>query len=328
MTCAYIIQSHSDPAQIQRLVRLLARPGRGAEILVVHDGRSCPLDASPLEAIPGVRVLVRSGRVVRGEISLLDPLFDGLRVLLDPDAGAPRWSWLTYLSAQDYPVRPVDAIEADLERSGRDGFMTWWGTGRGDPRNPWKPRQAEIRYLAQYRRLPDWTWGPLRAVRALGRIPPLRLHLTYGPYVGWRPRRTPFDADGPDGPGGPGGPGGGSLRLVGGTQWWSLSRPAVEHLAAFLRDREDVVRWFARTMVPDEALVQTAIVGGGAGRFDVVPDSRRYADTAGTPDGRPRPLRESDFAELTSGKWDFARKFDPTADRALLVRLDREVHGS
>lgn len=313
MSCCYLIQSHANPSQVLRLVGTLKRSSPDSRVLVVHDARQCPLDPAPFQQWPGVEVLVRRERVARGELSVLSPLLAGIEELLRGEGGRPKWEfdWLVYLSGQDYPTRPVAEMEASLATSGVDGFLAWWGIEPGDPRNPWRPGQAPSRYLAQYRRLPDWALPALRALRFAGKISPLRFHLHYGPFVGWRPRKSPFSS--------------GDLRVYAGWQWWTLSRPCVEHFWSELRAQGELVRWMSRVMLPCEALVQTVLLNSG--RFRLHPDNRRFVDFAGSRDGRPRTLGKADLPVLASGKYDFARKFDASRDAEILDLLDERVLG-
>lgn len=306
MTCCYLVQSHCDPGQVLRLVRTLKRSSPGAQVLVVHDGRTVELDPRPFRELTDVEVLVRRDRVARGEWSVLSPLLAGLKEL----AENPRWSfdWLVYLSGQDYPVRPLRDFEAELATTRYDGFLAWWDVlGKG---SPWKPRQGQTRYFPQYRRFPDGTRGLLRAVRFLGKVSPLRFHFTYGPFVGWQSRHTPFE---------------GPVRCYGGWQWWTLSRPCVEYLWQAISGEDRLVRWFHRTVAPCEAMVQTVLVNSG--RFELCPDNRRYVDFAGNRDGRPRTLMRDDLPRLAAGRFEFARKFEMGRDPELLDLIDSQVLG-
>ncbi|MES1242643.1 MAG: beta-1,6-N-acetylglucosaminyltransferase [Acidobacteriota bacterium] len=310
MKVCYLIQSHGAPGQVERLVRTLKRGSPGAEVLVVHDARRAPLSPEPRWEWHDVEVINRRERVERGEFSVLSPLLAGLEELFGSRGGRLRWGfdWLVYLSGQDYPVRPLAEFEESLASADHQGFLTFWDVER--PENPWKPRQARTRYYAQYRRLPDWTLGPLRAARFLGKATPLRFHLHYGPFVGWEPRRTPFE---------------GATRLYGGWQWWTLARPAAEHLWRAVAADDPLVRWFRKTIAPCEALVPTVLVNSG--RFDLEPDSRRFVDFAGSRDGRPRTLNENDLPRMAAGRFDFARKFEMAQDPGLLDRIDAELLG-
>lgn len=306
MNCCYLVQSHGEPEQVLRLVGTIKRCSPGAQVLVVHDGRTVQCDPRPFRELPDVEVLVRRDRVARGEWSILSPLLAGLSELV----GNPRWSfdWLVYLSGQDYPVRPLADLEAELAATRHHGFLSWWDVLGKE--SPWKPRQGRARYYSQYRRLPGWTMGPLKAARFLGKVSPLRFHLHYGPFVGWEPRDTPFE---------------GQVRCYGGWQWWTLSRPAVEHLWQAVSSDGPLVRWFRRTVAPCEALVPTVLVNSG--RFELCPDNRRYTDFAGSRDGRPRTLTRDDLPRIAAGRYDFARKFEMARDPELLDWIDSRVLG-
>ncbi len=299
MPICYLVQSHGEPGQVCRLVATIKRSSPGSKVLVVHDARRFAVE--PRWDWHDVEVINRRERVERGEFSLLSPLLAGLERLME----GRRWDfdWLVYLSGQDYPVRPLADFEASLASTSHQGFLTFWDVD--GPENPWRPRQARTRYYAQYRRLPDWALGPLKAARSLGKVTPLRFHLHYGPFVGWEPRHTPFES---------------GVRCCGGSQWWTLSRPAVEHLWQAIASDDPLVRWFRKTIAPCEALVPTVLVNSG--RFDLHPDSRRFVDFSDSRDGRPRAVNENDLPRLAAGRFDFARKF-----RMNPGLLDRIVSG-
>ena len=303
MRVAYLVQSHAHPALLARLVRTL-RAGSDGTILVVHDASRSPLDESVL-AGTGARVVQRTTPVVRGDFSMLDPYFEGAARLL---AGRDPFDWLVYLSGQDYPVRPIPTIEADHASSGADGFLAHWDVEGAA--SPWPPRRARQRYRYQYARLPDALAPWLALLRPLEAVAPLHVYRTYGAWVGWPARRTPFTA---------------TFRCFGGWMWQSLRRRCVEYLLARLAADSGLVSYYRRTAVPDESFAATVLVNSGQFRF--VNDNRRFADTAERPHGHARSLVEADLAELTDGRYDFARKAEPGTSDALLDELDRRVHG-
>ena len=302
MTVCYLIQSHGEPGQVLRLVETIKRSSPSSKVLVVHDARWAAIP-EPRWEWHDIEVINRRERVERGEFSILSPLLAGLEKLF---SGKWDFDWLVYLSGQDYPVRPLADFEASLASTSHQGFLTFWDVD--GPDNPWRPRQARTRYYAQYRRLPDWTLGPLKAARFLGKASPLRFHLHYGPFVGWQPRRTPFE----DG-----------VRCYGGSQWWTLSRPVVEYLWQAIAADAPLVRWFRKTIAPCEAMVPTVLANSG--RFDLHPDSRRFVDFEGSRDGRPRTLNENDLPRFAAGRFDFARKFELSS--GLLDLVDARMLG-
>ncbi len=304
MRCVYLIQSHTQPALLARLAAALRSASDGA-ILVVHDATRGPLDETVL-AGTGATVIQRRSPVRRGRFSCLEPYLEGVAHLLG--SGEP-FDWLVYLSGQDYPVRPVQAIEADLRRSGADAFLAHWDVTSAD--SPWPLRRARRRYFYQYAELPDRLAPWLRLLRPLEALTPLQLYLTYGALVGWPARRTPFSV---------------RFRCFGGSMWHALSQPCVAFLAAELERRPELVSYYRRTVVPDESLIPTVLANAGA--FRIVPDSRRYADVHEQPGGHARVLGPADLGEVTSGRYDFARRVDVESSAALLDALDERCRAA
>ena len=98
MACCYLIQSHTQPDQILRLVETIKRSSPDARVLVAHDATSCSLDPTPFEKHAHVRVIAQKVRVARGELSVLAPLFAGLEELLGGKAaghGGISTGWST-----------------------------------------------------------------------------------------------------------------------------------------------------------------------------------------------------------------------------------------
>lgn len=302
---AYFIQSHTAPQLLQRLVATLHRGSPESLVVVGHDATRLALDPASLPALGEVHVRLRDAPVRRGEFSCLEPYLDACAWLL---AQNHSFDWLVYLSGQDYPVRPVAAIARTLADAPHDGFLRHWDLR--SPENPWGWSRSHRRYYYQYRRLPEaWTMA-LRLVRGLRRVTPMDVHLTYGPYLGWR-ARPPMFSD--------------AFPCFGGFQWHVLRRACIEELANFVQRRPDVVGYFRRVIVPDEAFVQTVLLNSG--RFRFANDNRRFSDTHNRPGGNARVLTLDDWPQLVNGAFDFARKFDPHESAALLDRIDHTVHG-
>jgi hypothetical protein len=94
-------------------------------------------------------------------------------------------------------------------------------------------------------------------------------------------------------------------------------------VTAEVRADGPLVRWFRRTVCPDEAVVQTLL--STSNRFRLVDDDLRYADVAGSRNGRPRTLTAEDLPRITAGPYYFARKFDLERDARVLDLLDAAI---
>jgi hypothetical protein len=306
MRVCYLIQTHRDPRQIARLVKTLRRMSPSAVLLVAHDETGCALDGGALGAGSlEVRRIRVPGPIRRGYLSALDPYFQGIEWLRREKV---EYDWLVYLSGQDYPVQPLAASEAMLAAADCDGFLRHWPALGSS--GPWRRRrQGLFRYYFRYRDAPRGVVPLLRLLRTMNGVQSLvHVHLSYGPRVGVRVRRTPFTS---------------GRICYAGWQWTTLRRACADYVwEAVLRERE-LVDHYRRTICPDESLVQTILVGSG--RFRLADDNLRYADASGGKDGRPRLLGGADIDLVTSGAYHFARKFDLEHDARALDLLDERL---
>ena len=305
MRVCYFIQSHLAAPQVRRLVGAIQRSRPASFVLVGHDEFAGHASAAALREALGVDVFAFREPAKRGYFSLLEPYFDAVDWL----AGhAIPYDWLVYLSGQDYPIQPLRAFEEMLAVTAYDGFLRFWDAT--NPVNPWgRRRQGLVRYCYQYVEAPAWARPALRLLRAANGLQPfVHCHLTYGPRIGVRRRRQPFNE---------------TFRCYAGTQWTVLRRACAEYAAERVRSGDALIEWFRRTVCPDEAVVQTLLVNSG--RFKLADDDLRYVDMSGSRDGRPRTLTVKDLPALTSSPDYFARKFDAGRDSEVLDRLDERI---
>ena len=303
-TVCYLILTHRDPPQVERLVRTLRRGSPAAPIVVTHDARACELDRARVADLSAVFVRSSTRAYVRGWWS------GHMQTYLESIAWIERqgieYDWLVDLTGQDYPVKPLPVAEAFLAASSADAYLRVWDVL--SPASPWSRRKARARYWYRYTPLPESLAPLLRALRPLAKLLPFQVYLDYGTFFGVRRLRTPF---GPD------------FRCYGGWSFLTLRRAAARYLLEFAAARPDIVRYYQRTMVPDESFVQTALQNSG--RFRLVDDDLRYIDYRHAVRGAPRVLTTADLPQLASGKYHLARKFDPAVDAEVLDRVDREL---
>jgi hypothetical protein len=286
---AYLVLSHRNPEQVLRLVRALAE-GPASAVLVRHDQRASGLSAARVGAAGGS--LIEDGIEFEwGGWSQLEVILAGLR---RADELAPDWTLV--LSGQDYPLRPMNEIEADLSASEADGML---GSVReADTRRPEGDDEFFLRVAYRhYRRpsrLPHLPGGLRRLVyvRDLPRLVGVRR---------LRPPRFPlrFSAD-----------------------WVTLG---ARGLAAVLDASEDrkLMRLFRRMPIPSESFFASVLLNDP--RLRIERDHRRFLAFSGPGVPHPETLTTSDLeAALASGA-DFARKFDAEADGRVLDLLDERI---
>ncbi len=307
MRVCYLVQSHREPRQIARLVHTIKRLAPESVVLVAHDDQGDALDPRDLGGGPDVHLLRVPGPIRRGFFSMLDPYFMGIQHLRELRID---YNWVVYLSGQDYPTLPLARSEALLAGADCDGFLRFWPAFAAD--NLWgRRRQGIVRYGYRYRDAPRWLAPALTILRRLNKVQPLlHVHLTYGPRVGIRARRTPFTT---------------GRVCYGGWQWTTLRRACAEFVLEETRRETELVDHYRHTICPDESLVQTVLVNSG--RFRLANDNLRYADHRGSRDGRPRLLGVADLDRITGGGYHFARKFDLAHDARVLDLLDQRLEG-
>jgi hypothetical protein len=309
MRICYYIQNHLAPPQVSRLVAAIRRAQPDSFVLIGHDGFAGHCTADELRRAAGADVFEFREPARRGYISVLRPYFDAVEWLA---RRGTSYDWLVYLSAQDYPVRPLRDLEALLAAGGCDGFVRYWNAcDSSDPASPWKERrhQGTRRYCYQYYDAPRWTMPALRVLRSLNGVQSLvHFHLVYGPRVGLRLGEPPF------------GPG---LVCYAGSLWTTLRRECAEHVAERVRREGALMEWYRRTVCPCESVVQTLLLNDGG--FTIRNDDLRYTDFTGSRDGRPRTLSVADLPTITGGEYYFARKLDLQRDARVLDLLDERI---
>jgi Core-2/I-Branching enzyme len=287
MTVAYVVLSHRNPPQVLRLVRVLTE-GPSARVLVRHDGRRSALPPAAIEAAGGLAIEDDIDFEWGGpsQLELILGCLGEARRRLDPD-------WTLILSGQDYPLRPMAAIEADLDRSESDariGAVREVETSRTAGDDEFYLR-CRYRHYARPGALPDLprSLRPLIYTRA---VPPL---------VGIR-RLGPAP-----------------LRFYASADWLTLGRRALEALLEAGRDRR-LMRHFRRVAVPSESFFASVLLSDL--ELAVEHDHRRFARFSRPGAPHPDTLTSADLDGALGSRADFARKFDTELDSEVLDRLD------
>jgi hypothetical protein len=313
----YYLQTHTRPAQVTRLVKVIKEGSSAGVVLISHDAAGPGLDIPQLEALPRVHVLTRPGGY--GDFSHLDRYFAAVDWL---DSHGVEFDWLENMTGQDYPLRPIAAIEDALARSAVDGYLQYAPVfpGHTPPGTDndvapqfrlCSPFDAAMRY--QYR---HWRFGRptlakqrgLRPLMALDWMQPwVRVSLAFC-TIGVRQRRTVFNDD---------------FVCYGGSFFCTLSAPAVHYARRFARDNPDIVAFFRTVLAPDEVFLHTVLVNSGEFRFE--PDAKRYIDFSKSRNNHPKTLGVADLDAMLASGAHWARKFDPEHDAEVLDMLDRHV---
>ena len=291
MSVAYLVLSHRNTEQVLRLVDAL-KEGPQARVLVRHDQRGSTLTRAEIERA-GAEAIEDNIEMEWGGWSQLELILNALREARarhDPD-------WTLVLSGQDYPLRPMPEIEADLDAEPADARL---GSVRAVERR--RPPRGEDEFFLRtryrhYRR-------PARLPHLPHALRPLLYVREAPPRVGIRDPRTP------------------TRDLYVCADWLTLGRRALEAVL------DADARRFRRTAVPSESFFATVLLN----RRDLTieRDHRRFAPFAHPGAPHPETLRSEDLERILASNADFARKFDIGADARVLDLLDerrRPVRG-
>ena len=292
-----MVVSHRNPDQVLRLVSVLRESPR-AEVLVRHDPRWEPIDEAALESL-GARSLHDDVDFEWGGWSQLQTLVGVLErtaAEVDPD-------WLLVLSGQDYPLRPMQAIEDGLAAEEHDALLghAWELDVRRRPQPP--DEEFFLRYA--YRHYPAPAGAPhlpklVRPLAYLREYPaPLR------PQLGLRRARLPFD---------------GGFRCFVSADWLTLNRASVAAVLVAAHERGRLMRYYRRVAIPSESFFATVLLNDHS--LSVARDNRRFVsfERPGAP--HPETLTSADLDRLIASGSDFARKFDVEVDPEVLDALD------
>jgi hypothetical protein len=288
VTVVYIVISHRNPEQVLRLVRVL-REGPSARVLVRHDPRGERLDRKEVEAAGGDPLQDRI-KTQWGGWSQLKLILGCLREAVtrhDPD-------WVLILSGQDYPLRPLADIEAELEASPADARL-----GAVRPVEARRPPAGDDEFFLRCR-YRHYTRPRVLPSSLPRRIRPLVYSRDLPPLVGVR-RIEPAP-----------------LRFFASADWLTLGRAGIRAVLTASEDRR-LMRHFRRVAVPSESFFASVLLADPS--LIVERDNRRFSSFAS---GSPHPdtLTSADFDRLLASGADFARKFDATRDPHVLDLLD------
>ncbi|MEA2293677.1 MAG: hypothetical protein QOE86_1316 [Solirubrobacteraceae bacterium] len=319
---AYVVLCHHKAGQALRLARTIGRSSPRARVLLRHDRPPADYIDTGQAAAAGADLLVSSITGRWGHWSLVAAALEAfrhVRDLHDPD-------WTVLVSGQDYPVRPLGPWEEALLDGPDDAIagaepLVTGHLGRRF-RSPddlhrmrythrwhWLPRLGVVPRLPRiavragravwYRHLYD-----RQAVIVLNELP-----RGNGWALGVRRRRVPWTPATP------------ALK---GEQWVALSRAAVA-AAAVGPAAERWQRYFARTLIPDEAYFPTVLADAGLRvRDDGVAWLRWHESIA---DPHPVVVGEAELEQAVASGRPFARKFDEDVHPGLLDVVDRRLLG-
>ncbi len=301
MTVAYCLAAHSKPDQCKRLIRRLLDDDPTCLVLLHFDQRNVKLDLTDVSD-PRLRI-IEERAANWGSPELVDLFVEMFSVALK--AGC---TYAVMLSGQDYPLRCVGDLEAELS-----SYDVWAGTRplfAPDGSCNWK--EGRRRYAYQWWHIDEPGWLLRLADSCAGKVPgahvsaqsdpplPYIVHFRQFQQLWWGARSK-----------GPGVP------VYTGSQWMNLSASAME---AICSAPQRVMRFFHRVPIADEACFHTVLRNTPGLTF--APDNGRFIRW-GQRIANPDVLTVDDLEVLLTSDARFARKFDELVDSSVLDQLDK-----
>ena len=313
MKIAYVILAHKNPHQLIRLVQRLMTDNSLFFIHVDKKASQSIVDEieQALDRFSNIFFLTRV-TCYWGSFGLVEAALQGIRMLIDKELGFDR---LILLSAQDYPIKPLEQLDSFLQinfdkefiecedynippeksipSSGIDRIRYWhFSIGKNRFVFPAKLESS----VANRSRIKKYKTFKLFSV--------LWNHLLhYFPIK----RKIPSN-----------------LNYFIGSQFWCLTEQSVKYIHEFVEHNPKIVDFFRYTDIPDESFFQTIVMNSPFSK-QVVNQNLHYIDWQNPNPLFPRTFISSDISSLMSSSKFFARKFDTHKDAEILDLLDKDI---
>ncbi len=272
---AYLLLCHKDPEEI--ITRAMRLTAAGDCVAIHFDARAKSGDfqriSEALAGNPSIAVVQRRVKCGWGEWSLVAATLEAARTAMAAFPGATHFY---LLSGDCMPIKTAEHIHAWLGREDVDFIESVDYFESGWIKTGIKEERLVYRHWFNERKRKRLFYASMNLQAFLG----LERALPAG------------------------------LRMRIGSQWWCLRRRTIEALLAFVERRQDVIRFFSTTWIPDETFFQTLVA-------HLVPEAETRSRTLTfllfTDYGMPATFCDDHHDFLLAQDFLFARKISPEA---------------
>jgi hypothetical protein len=296
----FVILSHLELDQLERLISTLNRTYDEPPIAVHHDFYQSNIDISRLNG--NIHFVQPSLKTHWAHINIVHAAIAALRLLYDKHAP----DWFTILSAADYPIMPGRNVVQELRQGPFDLYLDYQLAERNPTEKPhayksrmetgqkrWAPL-AYDRYVAKTIRYPSFT----KRLRPIRRNFLIRNETMLRPFV-------PYSPD---------------WKCYGGEFWHTGNSKVAEILLTETSNSRKTIDHLHDRFAPEESFFQTILCNRPDLR--ICGDNKRYTDWLGQHE-HPKVLEITDLNSILESKCYFARKFAARRPSQILDELDR-----
>lgn len=282
MKQAILIHVHKDVGQVKRLVSRLQHPC--IDLFINVDAK---VDISDFQSkIPNVTYIKNRVEVVWGRFSQVQQILNSFQEIADSEI---NYSHITFISGQDYPIKPIDEIYNFLKEHPQNSFIDYHLIDK-NKNDDWSK--------VIHKRFEYWHFLPQNDIRnnefvkkVLQKIGFKRKYPTFEVYYG--------------------------------SCWFSLTLEAVKYILHFINENPSFIKFNQHTGCADELFFQSILLDSPL-KDSFINNNYRYIDWSDNGKS-PKELTTSDFDMIRdSGAW-FARKISPEKDSTIIDLLDNLI---
>ncbi|KYC39249.1 N-acetylglucosaminyltransferase [Scytonema hofmannii PCC 7110] len=308
MKICYLIQTHKNPEQIYRLVKVIKQLSPDSYVLISHNYYTCDLDRIPIQNLPNVEVII-SNKIQRYDFSILQAYFNAIDWLFQHNI---KFDWLVNLTGQDYPTQPLPKIENFLAQTKYDGFLEYFDVF--SPQSPWGLKTGCDRYCYQYLlshvQLSREQKILFKLVKNFINYFQNIVKIDVSPVlmIACQSEISPFNEQ---------------FKCYGGSYFTTLSWKCIRYLHDLFIKSSKIISYYKNTLLPEESLIQTLLVNSN--KFNLCDRNCRYINFKKSRHGHPHLLTLQDYPFLIQEDMHFARKFDIAKNSQILDLLDKRI---
>ncbi|MGD9991910.1 MAG: beta-1,6-N-acetylglucosaminyltransferase [Salinivirgaceae bacterium] len=285
MKTAFIILAHKEPRQLGKLIRLIKTEKSGVFVHIDKKSNLASFKKAFLKEGVNPDFLIQKINIVYSSYRYIDAT-----LLLLQEAFQREYNYFVLLGGQDYPLKPIGEILYFFEQNSNTNFIEYEAIPTDRLGLKGLNRTNNYSFIVNGKNETLFPWkGHARDLSVKGKI------LNFGLWVwnfGKTTRTFPYN-----------------LQPYYSSQWWNISREAVEHIFRFLVKHPKYIKYHKRALHPEEMFFQSIVLNNSILKQKTTNNNLRYIKWI---DGKKHP-EYIDVKDIKIIEQDFlfARKVKP-----------------